>query len=234
MRTRILAALAGLTLLGIQAVGATPARAATVSPNVNITRLGGNQSEAAIAIDPLDPNHVVELANRVYGAGMVLAVSDDGGATWGVSDFGRNDAFGRACCDPTLSWDAFGNLFMGWLTLDDGGSVPVAISTDGGQKFSMLKVLRPNPPRVPLRARCRALRTARGRPRRGGEAGRSGEGARAEPQRLVHRPADHHDRRRLGLGDVEQQRSHAGGGREGQRPGPRGEVQEPAGHPQHG
>jgi hypothetical protein len=148
LRTRILAALAGLTLLGIQAVGAMPARAATVAPNVNITRLGGNQSEAAIAIDPLDPNHVVELSNRVYGAGMVLGVSYDGGATWSVSEFGRNDAFGKACCDPTLSWDAFGNLFMGWLTLEDSGAVPVAISTDGGQTFSMLKVLRPNPPRV--------------------------------------------------------------------------------------
>jgi hypothetical protein len=136
----------GFTLLGMGTVGATPARAATVSPNVNITRRGGNQSEPAIAIDPADPNHVVELSNRDFGAGLVLGVSRDGGASWSVSDFARRDAFGNACCDPTLSWDAFGNLFMGWLTLADAGAIPIAISTDGGDTFSMLKVLRPNPP----------------------------------------------------------------------------------------
>jgi hypothetical protein len=146
MRNRILAALAGLTLLGIQVATATPAAAATVASNVNITRLTGNQSETAIAIDPTDPNHVVEFSNRDRGAGMVLAVSDDGGATWSVSNFAQGDGFGTACCDPTLSWDAFGNLFMGWLDMRDAGAIPVAISTDGGHTFSMLKVLRPNPP----------------------------------------------------------------------------------------
>lgn len=146
MRTRFFAALTGISLLGITAIGAAPARAATVSPNVDITRLGGNQSEAAIAIDPTDPDHVVEFSNRERGAGMVLAVSQDGGLTWNVSSFARHDAFGNACCDPTLSWDAFGNLFMGWLDLEDAGAIPLALSTDGGATFRMLKVLRPDPP----------------------------------------------------------------------------------------
>ncbi len=52
MLRRISLAAAGAALVALQVVGATPAGAATVSPNVNITRLGGNQSEAAIAIDP--------------------------------------------------------------------------------------------------------------------------------------------------------------------------------------
>jgi hypothetical protein len=146
MLRRILLAAAGVALVGLQVVGATPAGAATVSPNVNITRLVGNQSEAAIAIDPTDPNRVVEFSNNDRNSGLTLGVSDDGGATWTVSIFGRNDAFGRACCDPTLSWDRFGNLFMAWLDLSDAGAIPVAISTDGGAHFSMLKVLRPNPP----------------------------------------------------------------------------------------
>ena len=147
MLRRISLAAAGVALTALQVVGATPAAAATVSPNVNITRLGGNQAEAAIAIDPTDPNHVVELSNRERGTGMVLGVSDDGGATWTVSNFARNDRFGAACCDPTLSWDRFGNLFMAWLDLRDAGAIPVAISTDGGAHFRMLKVLRPNPPK---------------------------------------------------------------------------------------
>ena len=168
MLRRISLAAAGVALMGLQVVGATPARAATV-PNVNITRLGGNQSEAAIAIDPTDPNHVVEFSNRERGAGMVLAVSDDGGATWTVSNFARNDTFGRACCDPTLSWDRFGNLFMTWLDLDDAGAIPVALSTDGGVDFSLLKVLRPEPPE----GREERLSSA---PVRRGDAGEEDEG----------------------------------------------------------
>ena len=119
-----------------------------MTPNINATRLGGNQSEAAIAIDPTDPMHVVEFSNRERGGGMILVRSQDGGVTWEPpSSFARNDvAFGNACCDPTLSWDGFGNLFMAWLDLDDAGAIPVATSSDGGQTFRMLKVLRPSPP----------------------------------------------------------------------------------------
>ena len=146
MLKRALAVGLGLVLLSSQAAVGAPRRAPTVTPNVNITRLGGNQSEAAIAIDPTDPSNVVEFSNRERGVGMVLARSTDGGATWNVSPFARGDRFGKACCDPTLSWDAYGNLFMAWISLEDSGAIPVAISTDGGQTFHMLKVLRPNPP----------------------------------------------------------------------------------------
>ena len=64
-----------------------------------------------------------------------------------MSSFARDDRFGKACCDPTLSWDAYGNLFMAWLDIEDSGAIPVAISTDGGLTFRMLKVLRPSPPK---------------------------------------------------------------------------------------
>jgi hypothetical protein len=156
MFRRALVAGLGLALLGSQAAAAAPApdRAATVTPNVNVTKLGGNQSEAAIAIDPTDPSHVVEFSNRERGAGMVLARSADGGATWDVSSFARDDRFGKACCDPTLSWDAYGNLFMSWLDLEDAGAIPVAISTNGGRTFHLLEVLRPNPPKGRRTARA--------------------------------------------------------------------------------
>ena len=147
MSKRLLAIVLGLALLGTEAATATSARAATPSPNVNITKLAGNQSEAAIAIDPLDPTHVVEFSNRERGAGMYVANSVDGGATWTVKSFARDDQFGKACCDPTLSWDAYGNLFMAWLDIEDSGAIPVAISTDGGLTFRLLKVLRPGPPK---------------------------------------------------------------------------------------
>jgi len=147
MLRRTFASLTVLASIGLQVVTAGTARAATVGPNVNVTRLGGNQAEPAIAIDPLDPNRVVELSNRERGVGMVLAVSGDAGATWTVSDWARRDRLGNACCDPTMSWDRYGNLFVGWLDSADAGAVPIALSTDGGQSFRMLTVLRPAPPK---------------------------------------------------------------------------------------
>jgi hypothetical protein len=148
MFRRIVVVATGLALLGLQVAGAATARAATVGADVNVTRMGGNQSEASIAIDPVDPNHVVELSNREGGGGLVLSVSDDGGLTWTPSDFARNDQLGTACCDPTISWDSFGNLFLSWLWFhpNDPSSIPVALSVDGGHTFTLLKVLHPRAP----------------------------------------------------------------------------------------
>jgi hypothetical protein len=90
----------------------------------------------------------VEFSNRESGAGMVLGVSDDGGLDWKVSTFARRDKYGSACCDPTITWDQNGNLFMAWLDLRNAGAIRVAISLDAGHTLRMLKTLRPNPPRT--------------------------------------------------------------------------------------
>ena len=43
----------------------------------------------------------------------------------------RGDQLGDACCDPSLSFDQYGNLFMTYLyQVED--EVPIALSTDGG------------------------------------------------------------------------------------------------------
>ena len=224
----------GLVMLGSQAAIAAPGRAPLASPNVNITRLGGNQSEAAIAIDPTDPSNVVEFSNRERGAGMVLAHSADGGATWDASTFAQDDRFGRACCDPTLSWDGYGNLFMAWLDLEDSGAIPVALSTDGGPDVPHDQ----GPPSEPAdrasRRRCRRHRRRQGRGGRGRgrEAGRRREGARAEPEGLVRRSADDRDGRRIRLAHVEQQRHPAGDWRECVRIGAGRDVLQASRHPE--
>ena len=176
MLKRALIAGLGLVLLSSQAAAGVPRRVPSImsAPNVNITRLGGNQSEAAIAIDPTNPANVVEFSNRERGVGMILARSTDGGTTWSASSFARDDRFGKACCDPTLSWDPYGNLFMAWLDLEDAGAIPVAISTDGGRHFHPLKVLRPNPPRV---------RTEGAREEREGDDGEKPGGGEKERER---------------------------------------------------
>ena len=121
----------------------TPALAVTVVTNVNVNQQTGNQSEAAIAIDPTNPQRLFAVANA--GNSLMMSFSTDGGATW-TARFDANggaDGLGTACCDPSVSWDAFGNLFLVYLDVKvlpptKNGPVRVALSTDGGQNFSPL------------------------------------------------------------------------------------------------
>jgi hypothetical protein len=107
-------------------------------PNVDVSQRAGNESEEAIAVNPTNPNNIVIFTNIAEGAnGMFLAVSFDGGQTWNNRIVGQNDLFGDTCCDPSLSFDEFGNLFMTYLYNVDN-VVPVALSTDGGLTFSVI------------------------------------------------------------------------------------------------
>ena len=49
-----------------------------------------------------------------------------------------NDSLTQACCDPILSWDSFGNLFL--VYLNDAADTTVLVnSTDGGQTFTQVQ-----------------------------------------------------------------------------------------------
>ncbi len=126
------------------------------SPDVNVSQFLGNQDESAITVNPLNPQQMFVSSNHTNG--MLAAYSADGGATWLSSagpgdtapgDFSianANDTLPNACCDPTVSWDQFGNLFLGYL--DSQATPPLethlAISTDGGQTFNFLASLGTN------------------------------------------------------------------------------------------
>jgi hypothetical protein len=112
--------------------------ASPVPPNVNVSQRIGNESEEAVAVNPTNPKNIVILTNIAEGAnGMFLAVSFDGGMTWNRRIIGENDMFGDTCCDPSLSFDEYGNLFMSYLYNVDN-TVPVALSTDGGLTFTVI------------------------------------------------------------------------------------------------
>lgn len=116
--------------------GVTPAVAAPL--NVDISQRAGNESEEAIAVNPTNPKNIVMISNIAEGAvGMYRAVSFDGGLTWTGGVIGENDNLGDTCCDPSLSFDAYGNLFFTYL-LNVENVVPVAMSTDGGLTFSVI------------------------------------------------------------------------------------------------
>jgi hypothetical protein len=114
---------------------------ATVGPVVNATHELGNQAEEAIATNPLNPNQVVIEANEadLLGNGFFgvsVSASTDGGATFQTRTVGAGgDNLPLSAGDPTLTWDKFGNLFMGYI---DGslGAVDILMSTNGGASFT--------------------------------------------------------------------------------------------------
>jgi hypothetical protein len=136
------------------ALAATPAtlaaaqaglRAAAAAPaNVDISQRHLNESEEAIAVNPVNPSNIVTVTNVGHGeagltAGMFEGVSFDGGQTWTrkLIGLGGGDPLSDACCDPSLSFDSHGNLFLTYLyQVED--QVPVALSTDGGLTFHVI------------------------------------------------------------------------------------------------
>src|SRR6266508_2150375 len=124
--------------------GTASARASALGtpPNVDVSRRHLNESEEAIAVNPTNPNNIVVVTNvghREAGlsAGMFEGVSFDGGATWTTSLIGNNDNLGDSCCDPSLSFDEYGNLFLTYLYQVEN-RVPIALNTDGGLTFNVI------------------------------------------------------------------------------------------------
>src|ERR671937_712694 len=112
-----MAVLAG-SLIAVMLV--SPAVASTTSgkvpPNVDVSRRQGNESEEAVAVNPTNPDNVVIVTNITEGNfGMFEGVSFDGGQTWTRKIIAIGGELGHSCCDPSLSFDRYGNLFMTYL-----------------------------------------------------------------------------------------------------------------------
>ena len=78
---------AGLVAIAA-ALTAVPGAAGAATPtNVDVSQRLGQESEEAVAVNPTNPNNIVVFTNIGHSevglsAGMFLAVSFDGGATW--------------------------------------------------------------------------------------------------------------------------------------------------------
>lgn len=109
----------------------------------NMSKMANYQNECAIIKNPTNKLQLFSFCNNATG-GMFAARSVDGGLTWVYPDpsktiaNGVNPALGpAACCDPTLAWDTFGNLFITYI--DSGVSnIVTLLSQDGGQTFATL------------------------------------------------------------------------------------------------
>jgi len=124
--------------------------------NVDVSQRHLNESEEAIAVNPTNPKNIVIVTNVGHRearltAGMFKGVSFDGGATWTTSIIGNFDNLGDSCCDPSLTFDEFGNLFMTYLYQTEN-TVPIALSTDGGLTFNVIQNITAPPKSTPTKS----------------------------------------------------------------------------------
>ncbi|MBS1724307.1 MAG: exo-alpha-sialidase [Armatimonadetes bacterium] len=139
--TRKLATLAVLGCSTLLFQGANAQVSGLAERNTSVKT--GDDNECAIAANPKNRNQVFLLSNTA-SAGLFCARSTDGGVTWTYPDpsdktIADGDA-GQgtsACCDPTLAWDSFGNLFITYINANVNAIVTL-LSTDGGQTFTSL------------------------------------------------------------------------------------------------
>ena len=150
MRTRTLRvfSIASLSLAVFVSLGIPAGAAHTQIPtNVNVSALGGNDAEDAIAVNPTNPSNIVAMSVLPIGVvGLFEGVSFDGGLTWTRQIIGAGDQLGEICCDQQLAWDSFGNLWMVYL-FTTSGNVPIALSTDGGLTFTKVAEIAPTKPK---------------------------------------------------------------------------------------
>ena len=123
--------------LALVALPVAHVSAGGIPQNVDVSQRIGNEAEEAIAINPTNPDNIVVLTNIAEGrTGLFKAVSFDAGLTWTTaiiadSDNNPSDPLGDGCCDPSLAFDDYGNLFISYM-YNTEASVPIALSTDGG------------------------------------------------------------------------------------------------------
>ena len=113
--------------------------ALAIPPNINATHASGNQAEQTVAVNPTNPDNIVIVSNDPSpGPGLFEAYSMDGGASWVTRQIATDDdgVLGAGCCDPSLAFDEFGNLFFTYLLSSFPNAIPVYLSTDGGVHFA--------------------------------------------------------------------------------------------------
>lgn len=141
-RVSLFAAAAMAVLLFGTPAGAQMAQ----SGNVNVSELSDYQNECAIAANPTNNTQLFAACNNATG-GLFAARSTDLGATWSspwnAAKVIANGTVGTAaCCDPTLAWDNFGNLFVTYID-SSLGNIVTLLSTDAGLTFTVLATFGP-------------------------------------------------------------------------------------------
>ena len=116
--------------------------------NINVSSRAGYEGEPTVAMDPTNPDRLFVASNKgdlgadglpLAPRGLFAAYSRDGGKTWNRRTMGDGtDGLPVALCDPQAKFDRFGNLFLIYIDTPRPNGVRLAMSTDGGQTFSIV------------------------------------------------------------------------------------------------
>jgi FG-GAP-like repeat len=107
------------------------------SANVAITTNPGVQQMPSIAVDPLDPDHLVtaymdySLLTTGY-AGIGVAVSENDGATWKDTSIPLPAPFNQGAATPTAKFNAQGQVFVSFAAATFLGPLPPITDPNGG------------------------------------------------------------------------------------------------------
>src|SRR5258708_5833738 len=139
IRPILVALLIVITLVATSAGTAGASRRLRLNPvptNIDVSQRLGSESEETVAVNPTNPSNIVIVTNVDHpAAGLFEGVSFDGGTTWTKKLIGDNDNLGDACCDPSLSFDNYGNLFMTYLYNVEIES-PIPLTTPSAPHFT--------------------------------------------------------------------------------------------------
>ena len=116
--------------------------------NVNVSEKSDYQNECAIIKNPNNNTQLFAACNNSTG-GLFAARSTDLGSTW-TSPWNVNKTIAdgsaglgtAACCDPSLAWDKFGNLYVTYID-SSLQNIVTLLSTDGGLTFTVLATFGP-------------------------------------------------------------------------------------------
>ncbi|MBI3910155.1 MAG: exo-alpha-sialidase [Armatimonadetes bacterium] len=101
---------------------------------VDVSRLPGPQSEATVAVNPLNANNVIAGCNDLASPACLAFASPDGGKTW-VSNALPLPAVSSEATDPSIVFDRNGVAYFCYIEVHQSGArsrILVARSGDGG------------------------------------------------------------------------------------------------------
>src|SRR5262249_54758255 len=140
---RLPASLAAIAaaVLSLYPLSPASAQSLSVGPNINISHRAGNDDEGAIAVNPTNPQNLFVTCNLESAAALFCAFSTAAGPTWPTRTMATGpDGLTGACCDPSMAFDSFGNLFVCYINSAITG-ITVARSTDSGATFTQIATL---------------------------------------------------------------------------------------------
>ena len=103
MRFRLPVLLAGLALLPAISVSAALSGSIAVGPNINVSRLTGNQAETTVAVNPTNPNNVVIVSNVQFGNRLWEGYTLDGTNWVSTQIADGTDGFSPPSISPSVT-----------------------------------------------------------------------------------------------------------------------------------